>query len=280
MGTPDYLAPEQAREPHQADIRADIYSLGCLLYHLLSGQPPFPDPSVLNQMIRHATETARPLGEFNVAVPDRLQQIVNGMMAKDPKQRYQIPEQVSKPLQSFLAPGAHPAVAMEVDRHWKTYLAWLESAGSVPDSPLSGSASKAISASAAPSAMTMPVTIPPFSPAVPPLATPRPAPKDARPRKQKKRQRGAVVHDPKPSPPLVCPPAPTARILDIDVDLVSLPQPSSASDTAHRAGPNRRDFVLFGMGALAGAAVTFLGCYLALKIGRNREGPAPQPVDR
>src|SRR5205823_3909121 len=45
MGSPDYMAPEQAASPHGADIRADIYSLGCTLYHLLAGAPPFQDAS-------------------------------------------------------------------------------------------------------------------------------------------------------------------------------------------------------------------------------------------
>src|SRR5439155_18961355 len=65
LGTPDYLSPEQARDARSVDIRTDIYSLGCVLYHTLSGQPPFPDTNVLNQMIRHAKEEAAPLRQFN-----------------------------------------------------------------------------------------------------------------------------------------------------------------------------------------------------------------------
>ena len=76
LGTPDYMSPEQARDPSTVDIRSDIYSLGCVLYHLLAGQIPFPDTNLINLMIRHATETPRPLGELNPAVPDGLQQIV------------------------------------------------------------------------------------------------------------------------------------------------------------------------------------------------------------
>ena len=105
LGTPDYMAPEQARDPRAADIRADIYSLGCVLYHLLTGQPPFPDTNIISQMIRHATEPPRPLKEFNPAVPDGLQQIVNWMMAKDPGQRYPTPERAAQALQVFLAAG-------------------------------------------------------------------------------------------------------------------------------------------------------------------------------
>ena len=53
------MAPEQARDAHKADIRADIYSLGCVLFHLLAGQAPFPDSNLVRQIIRHANEKPR-----------------------------------------------------------------------------------------------------------------------------------------------------------------------------------------------------------------------------
>ena len=111
LGTPDYMAPEQARDARAADIRADIYSLGCVLYHLLAGQPPFPDTNIISQMIRHATEPTRPLKEFNPAVPDGLQQILDWMMAKDPAGRYPTPERAGQALEMFLAAGAAAGLA-------------------------------------------------------------------------------------------------------------------------------------------------------------------------
>jgi serine/threonine protein kinase len=103
LGNPDYLAPEQARDAHSADIRADIYGLGCILYHALTGVPPFSDSSVLGQTIRHATETPRPLTEVNPQVPGALQLIVDWMMAKDPGQRYPTPTRAAEALHLFLA---------------------------------------------------------------------------------------------------------------------------------------------------------------------------------
>src|SRR5262249_49285660 len=114
LGTPDYLAPEQARNAHGADIRADIYSLGCVLYQALAGQPPFPDTNMLAQIIRHATEMPKPLREHNADVPDGLEQIVNFMLAKDPDQRYPTPGKAAAVLQIFL-PTETPEYSEEDD---------------------------------------------------------------------------------------------------------------------------------------------------------------------
>jgi serine/threonine protein kinase len=103
LGSPAYLAPEQAQDAHAADIRADIYSLGCVLYHALAGQPPYQDPNPVQQIIRHATEKPRPLRELNPEVPEALELIVNWMTAKNPSRRYQTPERAAGALRIFLA---------------------------------------------------------------------------------------------------------------------------------------------------------------------------------
>src|SRR5205823_1711123 len=72
LGAADYVSPEQARDAHNVDIRADVYSLGCVLYHALAGQPPFTDTSRVRQLMRHQTEPPQPLARLNPAVPAAL----------------------------------------------------------------------------------------------------------------------------------------------------------------------------------------------------------------
>jgi hypothetical protein len=98
VGTPDYLAPEQARDPHRADIRADIYSLGCTLYHLLVGLPPFPGGTPVQKLLAHQERLPMPVTEARGDVPAALAAAVQRMLAKEPAQRYQSPAEVARDL--------------------------------------------------------------------------------------------------------------------------------------------------------------------------------------
>jgi serine/threonine protein kinase len=101
MGTPDYMAPEQARNAKTADIRADIYSLGCTFYHLLTGQPPFAGESIADLIFKH-WEDARPdVGLLRNDVPAELSQYIQKMMAKEPASRPQTPKEVVDWLVNF-----------------------------------------------------------------------------------------------------------------------------------------------------------------------------------
>src|SRR5438552_845193 len=104
VGTPDYMAPEQALDPRQADIRSDIYSLGCTLYYLLTGRPPFPEGSVIQKLMAHQERRPRPVTESRADVPAELAQILDRMLARDPEERYQTPAEVARALSPFAQP--------------------------------------------------------------------------------------------------------------------------------------------------------------------------------
>jgi serine/threonine protein kinase len=106
LGTPDYLAPEQARDARSAGVQADIYSLGCVLYHCLTGEPPFGDGPPGRLLKRQLAEAPRPLRELNPNVAEELQQVVVGMLAKGLDYRFPSAERVAESLRPFLPPLA------------------------------------------------------------------------------------------------------------------------------------------------------------------------------
>jgi serine/threonine protein kinase len=101
LGTPDYIAPEQSLDAQKADIRADIYSLGCTLYFLLSGSPPFRGSSLYEILQAHHSIEAKPLNLMRPEVPWELAAVVAKMMAKSPDRRYLIPGDVAVALKPF-----------------------------------------------------------------------------------------------------------------------------------------------------------------------------------
>ncbi len=105
MGTPEYCAPEQATDARSADIRADIYSLGCTLYCLLAGRPPFEADTPVQAALAHLMQEPPPLPGLRPDVPPELWQAVARMLAKDPAKRYQAPAEVARALVRFSGRG-------------------------------------------------------------------------------------------------------------------------------------------------------------------------------
>jgi serine/threonine protein kinase len=105
MGTVDYISPEQALNSRSADIRSDLYSLGCTFYFLLTGQVPFPTEEPMAKLIAHSCEIAVPVGQLRVEAPPPVCAIVAKLMAKHPDERYQTPAELILDLADLFASG-------------------------------------------------------------------------------------------------------------------------------------------------------------------------------
>lgn len=101
LGTPDYIAPEQSRDIHAADIRSDLYSLGCVFYFALTGRVPFPGENAMEKLIKHLMEQPEPLEQVRPDVPPALAAIVRRLMAKHPADRYQTPAELVHELENL-----------------------------------------------------------------------------------------------------------------------------------------------------------------------------------
>ncbi|MGL4552232.1 MAG: serine/threonine-protein kinase, partial [Gemmataceae bacterium] len=114
LGTIDYMSPEQANDASAVDRRADLYSLGCTLYHLLTGRPPFPGGLPLDKILRHQTETPPPLRDARPGVPPALDAVVARLMAKRREHRFATAAEAADALAPFAAevpdtdPGTGP----------------------------------------------------------------------------------------------------------------------------------------------------------------------------
>ncbi len=250
LGTPDYMAPEQARDVQAADIRADIYAAGCTLYHALAGQVPFPESNLVKLLMRHATEAPRPLSQLNPAVPDGLRQIVEWMMAKDPAKRYPTPGRAAQALQVYLAAGEEPP--SRPDPKMVEYLGWL-------DSQSGESSAAAVSADVELVRVVAPVE--PGAVAEVPVATPVTAP-DRRKGRSGPRERPA---EPRPPHKVKSKPARSREEGDDDAP----------------PGPlQRRDFLMLALGGIAlGLAVLFVigFVFVVNRLLRPKSEPAPPP---
>lgn len=104
MGTVDYMAPEQVTDSHSVDIRADIYSLGCTLYKLLSGKTPFSDVNYrtpMKRLLARLTDPPTPIRDLRPDIPAALATVIDRLLAKDPEQRPSLPREVAMALLPF-----------------------------------------------------------------------------------------------------------------------------------------------------------------------------------
>ena len=133
VGTPDYMSPEQAKNSSTVDARADIYSLGCTLFYLLAGRPPFPDGSPIDKLLRHQLDAPPDLRKLRPDVPYDLIRIVDKLLAKKPEDRIQTCTEVAAQLARF-TPDAAPEPEMSLQGEAYVYATPAATGGaSVPD---------------------------------------------------------------------------------------------------------------------------------------------------
>src|SRR5262249_22513529 len=108
LGPPDYIAPEQLENPHGADIRADLYSLGCTAYFLLTGQVPFPGGNLIQKLDRQRWETPPSVEQLRAEIPGPVAAVVRKLMAKKPDDRYQTPAELADALATLQRTGQLP----------------------------------------------------------------------------------------------------------------------------------------------------------------------------
>jgi eukaryotic-like serine/threonine-protein kinase len=109
LGTADYLSPEQAAGNTDTDIRGDIYSLGSTFYFLLTGKAPFEDGTVSQKLLYHRTLNPMPVQSCRPDVPDGMAAILERMMVKDPRNRFETPEELAEALLPFCTPPPPPS---------------------------------------------------------------------------------------------------------------------------------------------------------------------------
>jgi len=106
LGTVDYMAPEQGLDSTDFDHRADVYSLGCTFYFLLTGRPPFPGGTLPQRILKHQTQTPPSVTKLRPGAPPELVAICERMMAKSPDERYQSAKEIGQALAPWrLPPG-------------------------------------------------------------------------------------------------------------------------------------------------------------------------------
>lgn len=251
VGTPDYMSPEQAKDARATDIRSDLYSLGCVLYHLIVGRPVFTESSVTGQLLRHATERPAPLARHLPDAPPTLQAVLDRFLAKSPDDRFQTPDEAAQALKPFQGTAGSTAAKTGVSPH---YQRWLETESQYePSQPLPAKPGSR----PAPALKSVPTPVPPPPAQVTARSWP-PAPRAAEPLPIDDDLVEVELVTLSPPPPPAPPPKPV---------YVKVPDARSLLDL------NRRDMLMLTAGGVGVVAALATGYGLAKIVQTLRSSP-------
>jgi serine/threonine protein kinase len=246
LGTADYLAPEQARG-ETVDIRADVYSLGATFYFLLTGKAPFEEGTITQKLLWSQTKAPKPVLERRPDVPTEIIAVIDRMMAKDAKDRYQTPAAVAEALSPWTQTPIAPPAADEMPRRSLAALS--------PGSP---------------SQVLLPST-----------PTPRTVPSDLIRRTTASGATPAVRTGPKtPAPttngPMTPVPATGPRSRQL-TPVESTPRPEPRRKTGRSRNKGLPRWVIFAA-AGTGAVLVIVGLFVGWAIKRSRHSSSTEPV--
>lgn len=135
LGTFDYIAPEQARDPRSADARSDIYSLGCTMFFMLTGRPPFPEGTALQKLLQHQGDRAPELRTLRPSTPRDVSRTIGRMLAKRPEDRFADPTALKAALLKLAQRLGVEAGLVRVgplppeDMRWRRHAPWMAAVG-------------------------------------------------------------------------------------------------------------------------------------------------------
>jgi tRNA A-37 threonylcarbamoyl transferase component Bud32 len=135
IGTADFIAPEQLEDPHGADIRADLYSLGCTFYLLLTGRVPFPGGSVIQKLDRQRWETPPAVDQLRDGIPAGVVAIIRKLMAKAPAERYATPAELAADIDRLGRSGVGTAAAAPAVKETRCFTGHHDGVWSVAIAP-------------------------------------------------------------------------------------------------------------------------------------------------
>lgn len=240
LGTADYLAPEQAIDSHEVDIRADIYSLGATFYYMLTGRTAFGEGTVAQKLLWHQTRHPKVVTEFRPEVPPALAAVVSKMMHKDREQRYQTPAEVVQALDPFTQTPIGPPPDAEMPR--------LSPAAAGPGSGAEMTQTSAVKPTPVPvpralqgmssksSPSNAPTSVP--SPRTPPPAAPTPTKPSVPPAPSRAAASSAPLSPaPKPKPSAAAPTAATKPAAPPPAAVQTLPEPDTNPASGEEEAP-------------------------------------------